>query len=307
MSNLSHFSRYKGRLLSKKQIAFYQKRVSPYGYYSWQKLAKEIFTEHFDKSRDDYLYMPNVPHLKTKTVIANKAFLDAPVYFLTDELCKAFMKTEWNKIKLTEKPKIIAPYFILMQSTNINNINYCFVDLTQKNVDVSMSFAYQSKTTINNKATYFNTVFDWDEFKYVSNEELITNFKRDKNNEKQEKLFNTVFNQKSILVNFILLLNAQPDILTEEYIPNSTLQGRNSFKPSNQESKSPITWVGKDFTQRIIKTKPKTDEILEKNTGKPKRSHWRRGHWHTILQGPKRKQRKMKWFQPVFVVGNCNE
>ena len=307
MSNSPHFSRYKGRLLSKKQIEFYGKRVSPYGYYSWQKLAKEIFTEHFDESRDDYLYMPNVPHLKTKTVIANKAFLNAPVYFLTDELCKAFMKTEFSKIKLEEKPKVIAPYFILMQSTNINNINYCFVDLTQKNVDVSMSFAYQSKTTINKKATYFNTVFDWDEFTYVSNEELITNFKRDKNNEKQEKLFNTVFNQKSILVNFILLLNAQPDILTEEYIPNSTLQGRNSFKPSNEESKSPITWVGKDFTQRIIKTKPKTDEILEKNTGKPKRSHWRRGHWHTILQGPKRKQRKMKWFQPVFVVGNCEE
>ena len=300
MSNSPHFSRYKGRLLSKKQINFYNKRVSPYGYYPWRQLAKEIFAEHFDDSRKDHLLLS-----KTPSVIANKAFLNAPVYFLTDELCKAFMKTEFTKIKIEERPKVIAPYFILMQSTNINNINYSFIDQSEKEIDVSMSFSYQCDKT-KNRGTYFNTFFNWAEFQNDS-EELITNFKINKNNKEQTRLMNTIFNQKSILVNFILLLNTQPDILTEEYIPNSTLQGKKSFKPSNQESKSLITWIGKDFTQRIIKTKPKTDEILEKKTGKPKRSHWRRGHWHTILQGPKRKQRKMKWFQPAFIVGNCKE
>ena len=303
MPNLPHFSRYKGRLLSKRQIEFYQKRVSPYGYYPWKQLAKEIFAEHFDDSRKDHLLLS-----KTPSVIANKAFLNAPVFFLTDELCKAFIKTKFTRIKIEEKPKVIAPYFILMQSTNINNINYSFIDQSEKRVDVSMSFSYQCDKT-KNRGTYFNTFFNWNEFQnsLIDSDELLTNFKIDKSNKEQTRLMNTMFNQKSILVNFILLLNTQPDILTEEYIPNSTLQGKKSFKPSNEESKSPITWVGKDFTQRIIKTKPKTDEILEKNTGKPKRSHWRRGHWHTILQGPKRKQRKMKWFQPAFIVGNCKE
>ena len=303
MSNSPHFSRYRGRLLSKKQIEFYNKRVSPYGYYPWRQLAKEIFAEHFDDSRKDHLLLS-----KTPSVIANKAFLNAPVFFLTDELCKAFIKTKFTRIKIEEKPKVIAPYFILMQSTNINNINYSFIDQSEKKVDVSMSFSYQCNKT-KNRGTYLNTFFNWNEFQNSLNDsdELLTNFKIDKSNKEQTRLMNTIFNQKSILVNFILLLNTQPDILTEEYIPNSTLQGRKSFKPSNEESKSPITWVGKDFTQRIIKTKPKTDEILEKNTGKPKRSHWRRGHWHTILQGPKRKQRKMKWFQPAFIVGNCKK
>tara|TARA_R100000700_G_scaffold9704_2_gene14109 strand:- start:1093 stop:2004 length:912 start_codon:yes stop_codon:yes gene_type:complete len=303
MSNSPHFSRYRGRLLSKKQIEFYNKRVSPYGYYPWRQLAKEIFAEHFDDSRKDHLLLS-----KTPSVIANKAFLNAPVFFLTDELCKAFIKTKFTRIKIEEKPKVIAPYFILMQSTNINNINYSFIDQSEKKVDVSMSFSYQCNKT-KNRGTYLNTFFNWNEFQNSLNDsdELLTNFKIDKSNKEQTRLMNTIFNQKSILVNFILLLNTQPDILTEEYIPNSTLQGKKSFKPSNQELKSLITWVGKDFTQRIIKTKPKTDEILEKNTGKPKRSHWRRGHWHTILQGPKRKQRKMKWFQPAFIVGNCKK
>ena len=158
MSNSPHFSRYKGRLLSKKQIEFYNKRVSPYGYYPWRQLAKEIFAEHFDDSREDHLLLS-----KTPSVIANKAFLNAPVYFLTDELCKAFMKTEFTKIKIEEKPKVIAPYFILMQSTNINNINYSFIDQSEKEIDVSMSFSYQCDKT-KNRGTYFNTFFNWNEF-----------------------------------------------------------------------------------------------------------------------------------------------
>ena len=29
--------------------------------------------------------------------------------------------------------------------------------------------------------------------------------------------------------------------------------------------------------------------------------HWRRGHWHTVLHGEKRQNRRMQWFQPVYV------
>ena len=305
MPNLPHFSRYKGRLLSKKQIEFYGKRVSPYGYYPWKQLAKEIFNEQLDSDRN-----PNLSVSGLESVVMNKRFLDAPVYFLTDELCKAFMKTDFNKIKLDKKPKIIAPYFIVMQSTNLNNVNYTFVNSSERQKDISFSYAYEDKQLKDKgKACFYNSHFNWKEL--MGHKLAVKDYSGminiDKENKKQMKMYNVLVNQISIITNFILLCNAEPEIITEEYIPNSTLQGRNSFKPSNEELKSPITWVGKDFTQRIIKTKPKTDEILEKNTGKPKRSHWRRGHWHTILQGPKRKQRKMKWFQPVFVVGNCNE
>ena len=73
--------------------------------------------------------------------------------------------------------------------------------------------------------------------------------------------------------------------------------------PAPQGSKTLTRWGA--MIEASKKVKPKSDEILEKKTGKPKKSHWRRGHWHTILQGPKRQQRKMKWFQPVYVIGNA--
>ena len=28
---------------------------------------------------------------------------------------------------------------------------------------------------------------------------------------------------------------------------------------------------------------------------------WRRGLWHTVLHGEKRQNRRMQWFQPVYV------
>ncbi|MFM7287560.1 MAG: hypothetical protein ACKO02_12220 [Cyanobium sp.] len=33
----------------------------------------------------------------------------------------------------------------------------------------------------------------------------------------------------------------------------------------------------------------------------PRRPHWRRGHWHTVLHGEKRQSRRMQWFHPVYV------
>ena len=45
------------------------------------------------------------------------------------------------------------------------------------------------------------------------------------------------------------------------------------------------------------------DFVISGNTRKVK-PHWRRGHWHTVLKGKNRKERKMRWYQPVFVIGN---
>ena len=36
-------------------------------------------------------------------------------------------------------------------------------------------------------------------------------------------------------------------------------------------------------------------------SGTPRRPHWRRGHWHTVLHGEKRQSRRMQWFQTVYV------
>ncbi len=106
-----------------------------------------------------------------------------------------------------------------------------------------------------------------------------------------------------VVVNMILLMNQQPDIEVEYMPPSITIPVQKGFSKPEVFKPRPITWVGKEFSKRIVKIYPKTDDLLPKQAGVPKRSHWRRGHWHTVLQGPKRKQRRMRWFEPVYVQG----
>ncbi len=60
-------------------------------------------------------------------------------------------------------------------------------------------------------------------------------------------------------------------------------------------------WIGKDF--RLDRTPRTTSEATAAGTSSctPRRPHWRRGHWHTVLHGEKRQNRRMQWFQPVYV------
>ena len=60
-------------------------------------------------------------------------------------------------------------------------------------------------------------------------------------------------------------------------------------------------WIGKadfrlDRTPRAASASASADAS---SSGSPRRPHWRRGHWHTILHGEKRHRRRMQWFKPV--------
>ena len=99
-------------------------------------------------------------------------------------------------------------------------------------------------------------------------------------------------------------MNQEPDI-SVQYVspsvitrPQKNIIEKDTFKPRD------ITWIGKEFTQRTLKVATNNEIDIIKEGSRPMRSHWRRGHWHTVLQGVKRQQRKMKWYQPIFVKGN---
>ena len=59
------------------------------------------------------------------------------------------------------------------------------------------------------------------------------------------------------VVNLILLMNQQPDIITEEYIPSKIVPLQKKYKVQSDIKPRAICWVGKDFTTRVVKLKPK--------------------------------------------------
>ena len=97
-------------------------------------------------------------------------------------------------------------------------------------------------------------------------------------------------------------MTQEPEIISVQSPPSkytaASSKGFNSEKINNVPN---VHWLGEYFTTRVVDSKTREGES---QGGKPKKAHWRRGHWHTILQGPGRKQKTMKWFKPTFIRGH---
>ena len=258
------------KTLNTTEKAFYFKYVSPIGYYSWHKVASKYIQNYKNTSKEKRF----------------KIF-SSPAYYLTDELVKAFIDTPVNNLKLDEEPKIINNSFFVLQSTSITNVKYVFVDCIYQKGFVYLHISLNKPSNFEG----YSIKFSWKD---------LSSFQQTDGTKNNDEL---IQNQFRIIVNMILLMNQQPDIELEYMPPSITIPVQRGFSKPEIFKPRPIVWIGKEFSKRVVKIYPKREDILPKQAGFPKRPHWRRGHWHTVLQGPKREQRRMKWYEPVYIKG----
>lgn len=96
-----------------------------------------------------------------------------------------------------------------------------------------------------------------------------------------------------IAVNSLLVHLYEPELITTD--PKPVTKGI-GFSGKSKIPLSP-TWIGKTFRNTSERHRPKAEDSARSNV----RSHWRRGHWHSICIGPKRSERRVQWFKPVYV------
>lgn len=288
--------------------AFFLKHVSPQGFYPWDLFATDIL---WQMKRNDKNTSREKKDIKMK-------WLKAPAYYLTKELAQAFIHTPVNTLRLEEEPHTINHEFIIFQPTELNGTRYTQVNVMKKNskhylhsdtVRINFHGNYSTEGLIkesdsNSKSSYLSAYGNTLPKKLRSNYKVHFSWREfSKAKVKYDDFPQCKKDQFNIVVNMILFLNQQPDITVEEYdaaktIPlNSSPEKKIIFKPRA------ITWVGKNFNQRVIRNNSNSEELIVKQTGQPIRSHWRRGHWHTVCRGPKRRERKLRWYLPVFVIG----
>lgn len=102
----------------------------------------------------------------------------------------------------------------------------------------------------------------------------------------------------NILKNIVLLHNYEKKRFATEQAPRTSSLGR-GFRLDSIKAEYPITWIGKNYQQQRTAQDPKGSD-------QPKRvfkSHWRKGHWHHYWTGVGRKEKILKWVQPVYVKG----
>jgi len=285
---------------SETEIAFLFKYISPVGYYEWHKLASNLI-------------------FNSKNWNAQQIFqvFSAPAYYLTDELSTAFLDTPIHELKIEKNPQIINNHFFVLQSNEINLVNYMFIDTETGLNDVEVVCHLSTKSrfirsegiTLGKESKQrFMFGFNWNNLNAIRtnniskavNSPLWINKSKDYT---FDELPRTYQQQFLIVVNLILFMNQEPDITVEYLPPSQTIPIQREMNRSGKFKPRAVTWIGKEFSERVIKLRPKTDMLEVKEAGIPRRPHWRRGHWHTVCQGFKRRQRKLKWFEPCYVKG----
>ena len=110
------------------------------------------------------------------------------------------------------------------------------------------------------------------------------------------------------VINLLCLMTQQPDIISVQNAPSNhgfLLNSNKGFGSEKVNNVPNVHWLGENFTTRVVDS-TSASEDTERTRGKPKKSHWRRGHWHTVLQGPGRTQKQLKWFRPTFIRGHAS-
>lgn len=102
-----------------------------------------------------------------------------------------------------------------------------------------------------------------------------------------------------LIKNAILVYTYDSKYVTEELIKSSAGKGFNSSV--SEDKPFSIRWLGKDFKKQQVKHISTDQNNSNGSSGRTVRSHWRKGHWHTVCSGVKRKERQVRWFKPVFV------
>ena len=285
---------------SQTELAFLFKYISPVGYYAWHKLASNLI-------------------FNSKSWNAQQIFqvFSAPAYYLTDELSTAFLDTPIHELKVEKNPQIINNHFFVLQSNEINLVNYMFIDTETGLNDVEVVCHLSTKSRFirsegialgKESKQRFMFGFNWNNLNAIRtnniskavNSPLWINKSKDYT---FGELPRTYQQQFLIVVNLILFMNQEPDITVEYLPPSQTIPIQRDMNRSDKFKPRAVTWIGKEFSERVIKLRPKTDMLEVKEAGIPRRPHWRRGHWHTVCQGFKRRQRKLKWFEPCYVKG----
>jgi hypothetical protein len=313
----------KQSLVYKKLADKYQ---SPRGYTPWNDMLQKFglagdpqhlrhITNHLGIDKDT----ANIIQCGVGAVCA--ATLDAPAIYVDSALMEAILCTE---VSAMEPPKLVLPSFFICLPFNtlfddegdaitgllvvVHKIYLPFVlgmsntstdrkftalqqELTDQNANNLHVFAYTAQNAV------ISITHGWDVSTVATDDTSPIMYSPLLEHPLDEQAFRGMSSAiMRIVKNVILIYNYQKDCIGELPVKVSGL-GFAKRKKHNKRDPLPVTLLGKNFIIRkeSARTQPRPAQ------GGTVRPHWRKGHWHTVLTGAGRRERKFRWFQPVYV------
>jgi len=302
------------------------KYVSPRGYADWNlTVARYALSGHplsLTKMANYFSHLSDTRNIIETGVGANIARrLDAPAVYLDPNLTDALLQTDVNAMS---PPELVLPCFFIclpknklfcdegyqitsllvtVQSVylehaqsilNIPDATYaraCEREKAEGNTDNIRVFAYTDDGSV------LSLTYGWGQDTLVDHDDTPIHPSDLADYEYDESSFRRMSSQMMRVVkNVILIYNYQKNLVhTCTAQPHSGGFGVKQRK--TKRAPLPITLLGKDF---LVRNSSRQSQDAAK-TGLTVRPHWRKGHWHTTVCGTGRTERRLKWFQPVYV------
>jgi hypothetical protein len=270
-------------------IKDYWSYKTPSGYIKWSHLflntqaAIEVTADLIDNAiKTGSFKSPD--KVKDSALLVGEAFRHlTPPVCIHENIIPALLQTD---VKPMDPPEYALPFFIFLLPKNFKTL--CGLP-DDKNYDLNFEAVFVGQIPPNSlgvtyvsKTTAFYGVYEWsDPFNKVDD------------NAKEED-----FILERFIKNLVLTFSYEPKYYTEESIKEAT-KGK-GFSSKSTPKSFQVRWLGKDYTQARERILYKSNKESTEDS-RAVRPHWRRGHWHTVCCGAKRKQRKQQWFKPVFV------
>ena len=239
-------------------------------------------------------------------------FHKSPAIYITEEMCKALADTE---IPVGFEPEIMLDSFficlpegfaenylglanhgdvLLCQTANarLNGFRKLFdaFGLVCPDDEGHFYSEVQSNTIVSFSCLKSAFVFSQHPWKPVGPNYLSGEAKGDTDDTNVDRMSNLIRNA------VLLYCNEKKYISSDK---KRRIIHQKGFAGQTITAQYPITWLGENYQRQRAAEDPADPD-------QPKRifkSHWRKGHWHHYWAGVGRKEKILKWVQPVYVKG----
>ena len=339
IQEMNGFFSESSRISRKEAIDIYDNEIAPYGYLSHQDflLGQAMISHAFNQNvvNGRYKKYQNAP--TTGEVFAKKL---VPAYYITDSFAHSLFNTDipndQNFIRQITSLDIL-PMISVVFSNDFDLgedvcSNLCRLSITKEEKQLSIQVFSGKKMGQACYAFHIPFVENCCDQLRAAKEDFIENnigerliFRsiamdlwsdreiEEKRIRLAEDCVNNFYNETlpkiyKFVINLLCLMTQQPDIISVQKSSTKYVATNNKGFSNHKVNNVPnVHWLGAEFTTRVQYSKKINTDLSDITRGKPKKSHWRRGHWHTISQGHGRLQKKLRWFEPVFIKGHKQE
>lgn len=304
---LKAFKNLEDRLAKKSELYnnLRDKYQSPDGYDNWNKVLLSFaafgepeYKEVLKQAHEQDAGGPICAGMGA--IVAAK--LDAPAVYLTAELTEALARTDTT---VENPPELVLPCFFIClpkgiiyapQGASVTSIlvytSNPVGDLIPEFMDVAKQSTIRETVEKTKDLLYIAVRAGNDVFS------AITGWNYEPGDQVDVHSAGVISDVERIVKNVILIYNYQKNLITTVR-PAVTGTGFGKRQDRAVRSPLPTTILGQNFLVR--RPQAVSHSGSSPTTTTTKRPHWRKGHWHTTVCGAGRKERRVKWFQPVYV------